>query len=144
MAVRQIVVVVVIAVVAVAAGGLAVHMHWLPLPGFLSGKVKPHAQPTVDATVPQITTNLNGNAQDFAQVTLTVGLAGPKVAKAFTAQLPAVENAVIGDVRGMSLAQLNGTAGMQKLRQEVTASLDTILGQSGAVRDVYFTQFVVQ
>lgn len=130
---------------AVAAGGVvSVRAHWLPLPAFLHGKAKPRRVPTIEVGVPQITTNLDGDAADFAQVSLTVGVAGPRLAQAFNAQMPAVENALIGDVRGMSLAQLNGPAGMARLRQEVTASLDQILGSSQAVRHVYFTQFVVQ
>ncbi len=144
MAVRGVALGLALLLVVVGGGVAALHFHLVRLPALLGGQAHPHAVPTVDVGVPQITTNLNGNASDFAQVTLTVGLAGPVVAKTFNTRLPAVENALIGDVRSLTLAQLNGASGMQRLRQTVATSLDGILGSPGAVRDVYFTQFVVQ
>ena len=133
--------------VVVVVGGLAAALHFglLKLPGSLAGKSHPHPLPTVQVQVPQITTNLaSTNSGDFAQLTLTVGVAGPTVAKTFPAQMPAVENAVIGDIRSLTLAQLDAQNVMQMLQSAIQGSMDQVLGSKTAVRDVYFTQFIVQ
>ena len=142
---RRVVLGLVVLLVLVGGGAAALHFHLVRLPAFLGGRAAPpRPLPTVEVGVPQITTNLNGNSSNFAQITLTVGLAGPGAAKTFNARMPAIENALIADVRSLSLTQLNGAAGMQRLRKSVATLLDGILGSPSAVRAVYFTQFVVQ
>jgi flagellar basal body-associated protein FliL len=101
--------------------------------------------PDVAVQVPAITTNLaDAGGTHFAEVALTVEVAGPADAKAFGAKLPAIEDAVIADLRGSTAAELSGSAGLHRLAAEATASIDRVLGSPGAVRAVYFTQFVVQ
>jgi flagellar basal body-associated protein FliL len=134
-------------VVVVVVGGLGAALHFglLKLPGLVGGKAHPHPLPTVQVQVPQITTNLaSTNSGDFAQLTMTVGVAGPTVAKTFATEMPAVENAVIGDIRALTLAQLNAQGGMQALQSAIQGSMDQVLGSKTAVREVYFTQFIVQ
>jgi len=102
------------------------------------------AEPPVSVPIPSITTNLGDTGgTHFAQVTVTVSVAGPLMAKRVDSEMPAVENAVIADLRQMTSAELDASNGMTVLRGAITTSLDGVLGP-GAVRAVYFTQFIVQ
>lgn len=106
-----------------------------------------HAKPApaVSVDVPSITTNLgDAGGTHFAQVSLTISLRDAAAAKVFDAKLPAVEDAVIADLRQRSASDLDAAGGMSGLRASVTASLTQVLGLPGAVQAVYFTQFVVQ
>lgn len=143
------VVVILLVALAVAAGtafGLnragLVHLPGLP---HAAAAARRPPQPAVAVTVPSITTNLgDAGGAHFAEVTLTVSLDGSAEAKRFNADLPAIQDAVISDLRQTTSAQLGGTAGMNGLRSALTTSLDSVLGSADAVRAVYFTQFIVQ
>ena len=119
------------------------HLPWVP-GGHAAPRV-PAPPPRVGVQVPLITTNLaDPGGQQFAEVALTVEVAGPNTAKAFDAQLPAIEDAVIAALRGSTAAQLAGSAGVHHLAATLTGAIDGVLGSPHAVDAVYFTQFVVQ
>ncbi len=131
-----------------AVGGVVAGL-WLTgvvhLPGAAKRSVPASAAPAVSVAIPMITTNLAGSGgQHFAQVALTVAVAGPKVAALCHVRLPQVQDAIIGDIRAQTLAQLDGSKGMVQLGRVVRGSLDTVLGAKGDVRAVYFTTFIVQ
>ncbi len=126
----------------VTAAVLTGHLH-LPFTGWHTPGH--HAQVAVEETVPAITTNLSDpGGGHFAEVAITVSLRDAALAKTFEHRLPAVENAIIADVRERSTTQLAGSQGMQSLGAAVSTSVDQLLGTATAVRSVYFTQFVVQ
>ena len=101
--------------------------------------------PPVSVAIPSITTNLaDPGGSHYAQVTVIVAIRGQAQAKRALADMPAVENAVIADLRATSSSQLQGAGGMQRLGQALTASLDGLLGSPQAIQAVYFTQFMVQ
>ena len=115
------------------------------MPGAVKASGPAAAVPAVSVAIPMLTTNLSGSSgQHFAQVALTVAVAGPQVAAACRAHLPQVQDAIIGDIRAQTLAQLNGSKGMVQLGQAIQGSLDAVLGAKGDVRAVYFTTFIVQ
>ena len=130
---------VVVGVAGAAAAGL------LPVPFLPKGLWDGRRQPAPAlVAVPAIVTNLAGvDAAHFAQITMTLQLSDGRQAKTFTEREAAVQNALIKDIRDDSVAALSGSGGMALLRGEVESSLDRVLGQ-GAVRDVFFTQFIVQ
>ena len=129
------------------AGIVRLHLPGAPAAasrGGTGGKPR-KAEPLVSVAIPSITTNLaDPGASDFAQVTMTVEVAGPALAKELNGKMPAAEDAVIADLRQSTAAQLAGAAGISTLRTAVTSSLDQILGSAHAVHAVYFTQFIVQ
>lgn len=134
-----------LAAVLLAVGGAGltglVHLPFLPK-GLHLGSA--HPAPAL-VTVPAIVTNLAGaDSSHFAQIAMTVQLADKQQAQAFAEHQPAVQNALIADIRNDSLAALSGTGGMALLRREVATSLDRVLGDEKAVQAVYFTQFIVQ
>ena len=134
---------VLVAIGAGLAAGQSVGVLHLPFIGHAVRRTPPPAPVSVD--VPTITTNLgDADGTHFAQVSLTVSLADARVAKEFNAKLPAIEDAVIADLRETSSAQLNAAGGMTGLRTAVAASLTHVLGSPNAVQAVYFTQFIVQ
>ena len=134
------------ALVAVLAfGGLGAWWLRVPLP-LLPRRAAPvphRAAPPVTVPVPAITTNLDGPGGHFAQVAVTLSV-DAAVAKSLKARMPAVQDAVISDIRHSSLASLDARGGMAGLGRAVSASVDGVLGDAQAIRAVYFTQFVVQ
>ncbi len=140
-----------VAVVVIGAGAVAgqiLGLLHLPLLGHVVGThahrpPKPPAPVTV--AIPTITTNLGGiTGSHFAQVSVTVSVSDAQAAKEFDAKLPAIEDAVIADLRQSTAAQLDANGGMTALRDAVTASLVQVLGSRQDIRAVYFTQFIVQ
>ena len=134
----------VVVVGAAAAVGHAVGVLRLPALRQVLHRQAPTPKP-VSVDIPSITTNLGGgDGSHFAQVTLTVSLANAQAAKEFNAKLPAIEDAVIADIRQRSATELDANGGMSGLRQAVQASMTQLLGSGNAVQAVYFTQFIVQ
>lgn len=134
------------AVVAVLAlGVLGAWWFRVPLPLLprRPGSAPHRAAPAVAVPVPAITTNLDGPGGHFAQVAVTLSV-DAAVAKSLKARMAAVQDAVISDIRHSSLASLDAKGGMSGLGRAVSASVDRVLGDSRAIRAVYFTQFVVQ
>jgi flagellar basal body-associated protein FliL len=133
---------VVLALGAGAAAATAASRLHLRLPHLAAPRARAPQPVMVD--VPAITTNLaDPGGGHFAQVAITVTLSGPAAANAFRQRLPAVEDAVIAQLRQRSSADLQAAGGMGALRRAIAASLDQILGP-GQVQAVYFTQLVVQ
>ncbi len=97
----------------------------------------------VTVPVPAITTNLEGPGGHFAQVAVTLSV-DATLAKSLKARMPAVQDAVISDIRHSSVASLDAKGGMAGLGRAVSASVDGVLGDARAIQAVYFTQFVVQ
>ena len=117
----------------------------LRMPGAAKASGPAASVPAVSVAIPLITTNLSGSGgTHFAQVGLTVAVAGPKVASVCHVRLPQVQDAIIGDIRAQTLTQLSGAQGMVRLGRLVRKSLDAVLGAKGDVRAVYFTTFIVQ
>ena len=141
---RRVLIVALVGLLLVGAGGCAApSIGGLHIPGLGAGRPQP--VPTVQVAIPTITTNLaGGSGTNFVQLSVTLGVAGPAVAKTFATQVAAVQNAILADVRARSAAQLDASQGMSDLAGAIQTSVDQVLGSATAVRAVYFTQFVVQ
>lgn len=139
-------------------------MHWLVLAGailvLLGGAgvgywlfLSPQGQSLAEARGPEpgpvfelgtIVTDLD---QVDRPVYIQVGIVLEADSRAAVADLQrregAVRNAVIGILRGKAPEDVKGSAGMAAVGSEIRRSLNSIISR-GTVKEVYFTQFLVQ
>jgi flagellar basal body-associated protein FliL len=127
----------------VAGGGFAA-FHFLQRP--TAGRAAPAKPPVVSSVVlAPITTNLADTDQvRLVQVGLTATVVGDGGQAAWDGHLAAIQDATIAALRSRTAAQLNGPQAMAALASDLQASYNKILGASGQVTHIYFTQFVVQ
>ncbi len=96
-------------------------------------------------TLPSITSNIaTQSGENFAEVTITVKLADKADAKLFAQDTDEVQSAVITELRGETMADLQGSAAVATLGKAVGQIVDRVLNQPDAVQGVYFTKFLVQ
>jgi flagellar basal body-associated protein FliL len=128
----------------IVAGGAFAALHFLQRPAAAqAAKPKP---PVVSSVVlAPLTTNLADTGQvRLVQVGLTATLVGAQAQAAWNSNLAAIQDATIAALRARTAAQLNGSGAMSHLAADLKAAYDKILGGAGQVRQIYFTQFVVQ
>jgi flagellar FliL protein len=70
-------------------------------------------------------------------------LASADVSKKITKSQQLIRDAILSHLSGLKLADTLGVSAKEKLRADVIAKLDGILGP-GQVRRVFFQEFVVQ
>jgi flagellar FliL protein len=114
--------------------------YWVMRSNKAAAAAKPRVVP-VAADVPEVITNLADG--HYAQVALTVELAGPQAARRFARRHAAIEDAIIGTLRSRTSQQLDGGKGMQSLGDALAQAMDRTLGGQDVLH-VYFTRFVVQ
>lgn len=96
-------------------------------------------------SLPSITSNISAQSgENFAEVTIIVKLADEADAKRFAQDTDEVQSAVITELRGETMAELQGSAAVSTLGKAVGQIVDQVLGQPDAVEGVYFTKFLVQ
>jgi flagellar FliL protein len=143
------IVLILVALLAVG-GGAAWYLHLLPIPG---AKVAAAARPTpppppapaVPVQVPELVTNLaDPGQQRYIQLSMTVDLNTAADAAKFTTDMPAVENAVLLAARSETAAALGSVPGVAAFKKLLADAFDKLVGDPKGVRQIYFTQFVVQ
>lgn len=130
------------ALLVLCAAGAGALWTWHPM-GVLA-QALPAAAPApkpVSVAVAQITTNTADG--HYAQIALSVRLAGTRAAQRFAGRKAAIQDAIIGTLRSRTSAQLNGDRGMQNLGSALERAMDAVLG-GHEVLHIYFTSFVVQ
>ena len=84
-----------------------------------------------------------GFAPRFVRTGVAVEVSDKKALTELSEREAQVRDAVIGVLRSKTHDEINGTAGMETLRQEIAASISALL-RSGNVVNVFFTDLVVQ
>lgn len=88
--------------------------------------------------------NLDETGQSrYLKVTMQLELASADVSKKITKSQQLIRDAILSHLSGLKLADTLGVSAKEKLRADVIAKLDGILGP-GQVRRVFFHEFVVQ
>ncbi len=79
----------------------------------------------------------------YAKVSITLELSDQEVSKEVEKRLPIIKDAVIDILSSKTYGDIRTPEGKEKLRFELIKRINTILVKGG-VRNLYFTEFVVQ
>ncbi|HIQ31480.1 MAG TPA: flagellar basal body-associated FliL family protein [Aquifex aeolicus] len=79
----------------------------------------------------------------YARVSVTIELSAPEVVLEVQKREPIVRDAIIEILSNKTSHELRSPEGREQLKLEIIKRINTILVQGG-VRNVYFTEFVVQ
>jgi flagellar basal body-associated protein FliL len=148
----------IVGILLVVAGGVAVGIVGFPGAAKTDGDtghqdpmVDPEAnKPTVLMSIPQMVVNLSDNtSKHLLQSTWTVELAATDVAAAtakFTEWLPRVQDQMIKVISSYRSVELEGASNKEFVQTRIKDSLNgsVFKNEETKVRNVYFTEFVVQ
>ena len=107
------------------------------------------APPIYIALEPAFVVNFAGESggSRFMQVTIQVMTRDPEAEKAVTTHMPVIRNSIVLLLSSLSVDDVAGIEGKEKLRAEVLEKIREILkertGKPG-VEEIYFTSFVIQ
>lgn len=141
------------AVVVLGGGGFAGWWFFLrsPAPATAkAGEQKPGAPaggaavagPIIPLT-PFIVNLADPGGRRYLKITVEIELDKREGEAEFKGRVPEVRDQVILALSGKTFQQLQGGAGKQVLREELTARMNTIL-KTAKIKSIYFTEFVVQ
>ncbi len=111
--------------------------------------VHEEAPPIYIALEPAFVVNFTGKkgGSRFMQATIQVMTRDPEIEKAVTDHMPVIRNSIVLLLSSLSVDDVAGIEGKEKLRAEVLEKIREILkkrtGKPG-VEEVYFTSFVIQ
>ncbi|MFH1060203.1 MAG: flagellar basal body-associated FliL family protein [Pseudomonadota bacterium] len=109
------------------------------------GEAKPAEKPgTVINLEPFIVNLADATGKRYLKLTLAVDMKDEAAKKGLEARMPQVRDSILLLLTSKTYADISPVAGKLKLRTEVLRALGNILGASGGVHAVYFTEFVVQ
>lgn len=142
------------AVVVLGGGGFAGWWFFLrsPAPATAkAGEQKPGAPAAGGAAVagpiipltPFIVNLADPGGRRYLKITVEIELDKREGEAEFKGRVPEVRDQVILALSGKTFQQLQGGAGKQVLREELTARMNTIL-KTAKIKSIYFTEFVVQ
>lgn len=105
----------------------------------------PAARPPVFVELPDITTNLAapGRRAVFIRVKARLEVPGPQDAAAVTAAMPRILDLFQTYLREMRPEELRGSAGTQRLREELVARAN-LAAAPARITDVLFQEIIVQ
>ncbi|MEN3028122.1 MAG: flagellar basal body-associated FliL family protein [Aquificaceae bacterium] len=83
------------------------------------------------------------NVDAFARVAITLELSNEKVRQEVERRLPIIKDAIIDIISSKTSSFVRTPEGRENLRLELIRRINTILFEGG-VRNIYFTEFVVQ
>lgn len=90
------------------------------------------------------TVNLADSGVDaYARVSITIELSNEKVRQEVDRRLPIIKDAIIDVISSKTSSFVRTPEGRENLRLELIKRINTILFEGG-VRNIYFTEFVVQ
>ena len=95
--------------------------------------------------LPEFLVNLSttGRAPSFLKMTVTLQLDKPTTIAQVEANKPRIQDMMNTYLRELRPSDLSGSAGVYRLRKEVLERINTVL-EPGAVKDVLFSEFIVQ
>ncbi len=107
-------------------------------------KVSPEAVGVMYKLEPAFIVNLaDPELTMYARVSLTLEVSSPEVIMEVQKREPIIRDAIIEILSNKTSRELRAPEGREQLKLEVIKRINTILVQGG-VRNVYFTEFVVQ
>ncbi len=107
-------------------------------------KVSPEAVGVMYKLEPAFIVNLaDPEITMYARVSITLELSGPEVTLEVQKREPIIRDAIIEILSNKTSRELRSPEGREQLKLEIIKRVNTILVQGG-VRNVYFTEFVVQ
>jgi len=86
---------------------------------------------------------ISGDTPHYVKASLTVELSGEKVQPEVEQRMPQVRDAVLLLIGNKTYEELQDLQGKRQLKAELTSKINSFL-QTGKVRAIYFTNFVVQ
>ena len=144
-------VIILVAVVILAASGAAVlTVKWLgPIGGGAQNVASKNLEdkleegPLYDLGVFVVNLTSERGPGNFLRTSVVLAMDTEESVKALDQRKPAARDAVIAALRRHTAAQLSQSDGLERLRESVRASVNAVLA-SGDVRQVYFTDFIIQ
>lgn len=107
-------------------------------------KVSPEAVGVMYKLEPAFIVNLaDPELTMYARVSVTLELSSPEVVTEVQKREPIIRDAVIEILSNKTSRELRSPEGREQLKLEIIKRINTILVQGG-IRNVYFTEFVVQ
>ncbi|NPA40853.1 MAG: flagellar basal body protein FliL [Aquificae bacterium] len=107
-------------------------------------KVSPEAVGVMYKLEPAFIVNLaDPEMTMYARVSITLELSSPEVTLEVQKREPIIRDAIIEILSNKTSRELRSPEGREQLKLEIIKRINTILVQGG-VRNVYFTEFVVQ
>jgi flagellar protein FliL len=86
---------------------------------------------------------ISGDTPHYVKASLTVELSGENVQPEVEQRMPQVRDAVLLLIGNKTYEELQDLQGKRQLKAELTSKINSFL-QTGKVRAIYFTNFVVQ
>jgi len=90
------------------------------------------------------TVNLvSANADRYLKCKIDLELDSPDLQKEIDKKLPAIRDMIIQILSSKTVEEIQTAKGKEKLKEEIKRKINSIL-TTGQIRNVYFTQFVIQ
>ncbi len=86
---------------------------------------------------------VSSNADRYLKCKIDLELDAPALQKELDKKLPAVRDAIIQILSSKTVEEIQTARGKEKLKEEIKRKLNEILS-TGQIRNVYFTEFVIQ
>lgn len=86
---------------------------------------------------------ISGDAAHYVKASLTIELTNPEVKTEADKRMPQMRDAILLLVGNKTYEELQDLQGKKQLKAEIISKINSFL-KSGKVKDVYFTNFVVQ
>ncbi|MCX8163884.1 MAG: flagellar basal body-associated FliL family protein [Aquificaceae bacterium] len=132
------------ALLLIIAGGGGAYFFLFSKKGKKEESVLPPSQVGVMMDLGVFTVNLADREADaFARVAVTLELSNEKVRQEVERRLPIIKDAIIDVISSKTSSFVRTPEGRENLRLELIRRINTILFEGG-VRNIYFTEFVVQ
>jgi len=86
---------------------------------------------------------LSANADRYLKCKIDLELDSPDLQKEIDKKLPAIRDMIIQILSSKTVEEIQTAKGKEKLKEEIKRKINSIL-TTGQIRNVYFTQFVIQ
>lgn len=126
--------------VIVIAAGTSLGLLW-----YMSQDSAPEEAKTMGPTyqIGDFTVNLSGSGgYQYLQTNIVVEVSDEEVINELDSRSPQVQDAILTTLRSQSLEQIQ-EPGANHIKQELTQNINGVI-QQGEIKNVWFTQFVVQ
>ena len=92
---------------------------------------------------PFVVNLVSANANRYLKCKIDLELDSPELQQEIDKKLPAIRDLIIQILSSKSVEEIQTAKGKQKLKEEIKRKINEIL-TTGEIRNVYFTEFVIQ